>query len=33
LHEHDALLRAAALNLRNLISHGPAFDNRAWVLA
>lgn len=25
--------RTAALNLRNLISHGLAFDNRAWVLA
>jgi len=25
--------RTAALNLRNLISHGLAFDNQAWVLA
>ena len=25
--------RTAALNLRNLISHGLAFDNRHWVLA
>ena len=25
--------RTAALNLRNLISHGLGFDNRAWVLA
>jgi hypothetical protein len=24
--------RTAALNLRNLIRHGLAFDNRAWVL-